>query len=60
MVSLAMKLQPGSAAMPWRQRHVLLAGGHSLMASLAKELERLLGTTFSREPRFIDADIDCT
>lgn len=50
---------PDSAAVSWRQKRVA-AGGHSLMASLAKELERLLGTTFSREARFIDADMDCT
>ena len=33
---------------------------YSLMASLAMELDRLLGETLSREVRFIDDDIDCT
>lgn len=30
------------------------------MASLAMELDRLLGETLSRDVRFIDDDIDCT
>jgi hypothetical protein len=30
------------------------------MASLAMELDRLLGETLSREVRFMDDDIDCT
>lgn len=33
---------------------------YSLMASLAMELDRLLGETLSREVRFMDDDIDCT
>ena len=35
-------------------------GCYSLMASLAMELDRLLGETLSRDVRFMDCDIDCT
>lgn len=33
---------------------------YSLIATLAMELDLLLGATLSRDARFIDADIDCT